>query len=59
MVINDTINKYNNSNMLCTADKDERMAFYLLEDTLSFQKRYYSSATNYEKLGCVIKSMLL
>jgi len=50
MVINDTINKYDNSNMLCTADKDEGMAFYLFVDTLSFQKKYYSSATNYEKL---------
>lgn len=36
--------------MLCTADKDERMAFYLIGNTLSFQKKYYSSATNYEKL---------
>ena len=50
MVINDTVNKYDNSNMLCTADKDEGMAFYLIGDTLSFQKQYYSSATNYEKL---------
>ena len=50
MVINDTINEYDNSNMLCTANKDEGMAFYLFGDTLSFQKKYYSSATNYEKL---------
>jgi hypothetical protein len=50
MVINDTLNKYDNSNMLCTADLDEGMAFYLIGDTLSFQKRYYSSAANYEKL---------
>jgi len=50
MVINDTLNKYDNSNMLCTSDKDEGMAFYLYGDTLSFQKQYYSSATNYEKL---------
>jgi len=50
MVINDTLNKYDNSNMLCTADKDEGMAFYLIGDTFSFQKQYYSSATNYEKL---------
>lgn len=50
MVMNDTLNKYDNSNMLCTSDKDEGMAFYLIGDTLSFQKRYYSSATNYEKL---------
>lgn len=50
MVINDTLNKYDNSNMLCTSDKDEGMAFYLIGDTLSFQKQYYSSATNYEKL---------
>lgn len=50
IVINDTLNKYDNSNMLCTADKDEGMAFYLIGDTLSFQKRYYSSATIYEKL---------
>lgn len=50
MVINDTLNKYDNSNMLCNSDKDEGMAFYLIGDTLSFQKQYYSSATNYEKL---------
>lgn len=50
MVINDTLNNYDNSNMLCTADKDEGMVFYLIGDTLSFQKKYYSSATNYEKL---------
>lgn len=50
MVINDTLNKYCNSNMLCTADKDEGMAFFLLGDTLSFQTRYYSSETNYKKL---------
>jgi hypothetical protein len=50
IVINDTLNKYDNSNMLCTASKDEGMAFYLIGDTLSFQKQYYSSATNYEKL---------
>lgn len=50
MVINDTLNKYDNSNMLCTSDNDEGMAFYLIGDTLSFQKQYYSSATNYEKL---------
>jgi hypothetical protein len=50
MIIHDTINKYDNSNMLCTAEDDEGMSFYLLGDTLSFQKRYYSSATNYEKL---------
>lgn len=50
MVINDTLNKYVNSNMLCTSDNDEGMAFYLIGDTLSFQKQYYSSATNYEKL---------
>ena len=50
MLINDTLNKYDNSNMLCTADNDEGMAFYLIGDTLSFQKQYYSSATNYEKL---------
>ena len=50
MLINDTLNKSDNSNMLCTADNDEGMAFYLIGDTLSFQKQYYSSATNYEKL---------
>lgn len=50
MVINDTLNKFDNSNMLCTADIDEGMAFYIIGDTLSFQKQYYSSATNYEKL---------
>jgi hypothetical protein len=50
MVINDTINKYSNSNMLCTSDRDEGMAFYLFGDTLSFQTRYYSSKTSYKKL---------
>ena len=50
MVINDTINKYSNSNMLCTATRDEGMLFYLYRDTLSFQNQYYSSATNYQKL---------
>lgn len=50
MVLNDTLNKFDNSNMLCTADIDEGMAFYIIGDTLSFQKQYYSSATNYEKL---------
>jgi len=50
MVINDTINKYSNSNMLCTSERDEGRAFYLFGDTLSFQQRYYSSETNYKKL---------
>lgn len=50
IVINDTLNRYDNSNMLCTEVKDEGMAFYLIGDTLSFQKRYCFSATNYEKL---------
>lgn len=50
MVINDTLNKYDHSNMLCTTDRDEGMAIYLIGDTISFQKQYYSSATNFEKL---------
>lgn len=50
MVINDTLNKYDNSNMLCTADKEEGMAFYLIGNILSFQKQYYSSTTHFEKL---------
>ena len=50
MLIQDTINKYDNSNMLCTIVRDEGMALFVYGDTLSFQKRYYSSATNYEKL---------
>jgi len=43
MVINDTINTYYNSNMLCTSEKDEGMHFYLIDNTLSFQKQYYIS----------------
>ncbi|MBX3252721.1 MAG: hypothetical protein KF862_01170 [Chitinophagaceae bacterium] len=50
MLIQDTTNKYDNSNMLCTIVRDEGMALFIYGDTLSFQKRYYSSATNYEKL---------
>ncbi len=50
MVINATLNKYDNSSRICTWGKDEGMIFYLIGDTLSFQKQYYSSATNYEKL---------
>ncbi len=50
MLIQDTINMYDNSNMLCNAKIDEGMALYIYGDTLSFQKRYYSSRTNYEKL---------
>lgn len=38
MLINDTLNKYSNSNMLCARERDEGMAFYLTGDTLSFQK---------------------
>lgn len=48
--IRDTTNKYDNSNHLSTEGRDEGMAVFLFDDTLSFQKRYYSSATNYEKL---------
>jgi hypothetical protein len=36
--------------MLCNVIRDEGMALFIYGDTLSFQKRYYSSATNYEKL---------
>src|SRR5690349_1364367 len=50
MVIQDTINKYDNSNMLCSITRDEGMALFIYGDTLSFQKRYYSSTSNYEKL---------
>lgn len=50
LVISDTLNTPRSSNMLCTAEKDENMSFYLIGDTLSFQKRYYSSATNYTQL---------
>jgi len=50
MVINDTINEYDNSNMLCTYESDEGMALFIFGDTLSFQKQYYSSATNYNRL---------
>ena len=48
--IKDTTNKYDNSNHLGVKGRDEGMAVFLFGDTLSFQKRYYSSATNYEKL---------
>jgi hypothetical protein len=50
MLIQDTINKYDNSNMLCNVKRDEGMTLYIYGDTLSFQKRYYSSRTSYEKL---------
>jgi hypothetical protein len=50
MVINDSINGYSNSNMLCTATEDKGMYFFLCRDTLSFQDQYYSSETNYQKL---------
>ena len=50
MFIDDETNKADNSNMLCTSKEEEGMALYLLGDTLSFQKRYYSSATNFKKL---------
>jgi hypothetical protein len=50
MVIHDTINEYDNSNRLCSVTGDEGMALLVYGDTLSFQKRYFSSATNYEKL---------
>lgn len=36
--------------MLCTIVRDEGMALFIYGDTLSFQKGYYSSSTNYEKL---------
>ncbi|MBP6303346.1 MAG: hypothetical protein KBB37_05600 [Bacteroidia bacterium] len=50
MLINDTLNKSGDANMLCTANEDQGMSFYLLGDTLSFQKRYYSSESNYKQL---------
>jgi hypothetical protein len=46
MIINDTIK----SSMLCTIDKDENMKLYLMGNTLSFQNKYSSSATNFEKI---------
>lgn len=48
--IRDTTNKYGNSNHIGTKLRDEGMSIYLLDDTLSFQERYYSSATNFKKL---------
>jgi hypothetical protein len=48
--IRDTLNQYDNSNMLCNAWRDEGMAFEQIGDTLSFQKRYYSSRTDYKIL---------
>jgi hypothetical protein len=50
IVISDTANKTDNSNLLCTANKDEGFYLYLVNNILSFQKQYYSSATNYNKL---------
>src|SRR5690349_3150120 len=51
MIISDTLNREDYSNMLCTADKEQGMAFYIIGDTLSFQKKYYSSENNYKKLN--------
>lgn len=50
MFISDTSNIADNSNMLCSSTSDEGMAFYNYGKVLSFQKQYYSSATNYNKL---------
>jgi hypothetical protein len=50
LLIQDTINKYDNSNMLCNVTRDEGMALFIYGDTLSFQNQYYSSATNYQTL---------
>lgn len=49
LLINDTFNKYGNSNMLCNARKDEGMSLFIYGDTLSFQKKYYPSYDNRKK----------
>ena len=48
--IRDTINKSDGSNYIGTPKYDLGLRLYQYQDTLSFQKQYYSSATNYEKL---------
>jgi hypothetical protein len=50
MAIHDTINQYDNSNMLGNGIRDEGMSFFIKGDTLSFQKRYFSSRTDYKIL---------
>lgn len=48
--IQDTLNKYYNSNTIGTIKGDASKDLFIYGDTLSFQSRYYSSETNYEKL---------
>lgn len=48
--IQDTINKYYNSNIIGTIMGDASKDLFIYGDTLSFQSRFYSSETNYEKL---------
>ena len=50
LLIDDTTN-LNNGNYLSNSQlQDENFELFIYGDTLSFQKRYYSSRTNYEKL---------
>ena len=42
--------KLGNSNFVCINGNGNNKYFELLGDTMSFQNRYYSSETNFEKL---------
>ncbi len=46
----DTTNYFDNSSTLGNGEEDEGMTLIRMGDTLSFQKRYYSSATDYKVL---------
>lgn len=50
MQIEDTGDLQNNNYLSNSILRNENFELYIYGDTLSFQKRYYSSATNYEKL---------
>lgn len=50
MQIEDTGDLKNDNYLSNSKLSDENFELYIYGDTLSFQKRYYSSATNYEKL---------
>ncbi len=48
--IEDTGDLKNNNYLSNSLPRDDNFELFIYGDTLSFQKRYYSSATNYEKL---------
>lgn len=49
IAIRDITNKYDDSNTLGIADKDQSVNVFLYGDTLSFQKKYYTSESNFTK----------